>query len=184
MDTNLSSPIIVAYQAVRTSITQRIMDVNTTLSCKMGEIPMLQLAIFLDDIQFIKFLLSHDVDHNQTSKCWGTALHQAVKMQKYKIVKKLVKAGFDLTAPDPQNRDFTPLHIAVEDNCYKIAKILVNYGADVEVLSTIKNDFGDSPLQIALKSKDEKMINLLLKNIRGSREKLTYRALKSLMKDI
>ncbi|XP_044577139.1 ankyrin repeat domain-containing protein 1-like [Cotesia glomerata] len=182
MDADLSSPIIVAYQVVRNSITQKTMDVNTILSCKMGEIPMLQLAIFLDDNQFITYLLSHGVDTNQTSKCWGTALHQAVKMQKYKLVKKLVKAGVNLTACDPRNRDFTPLHIAIEDNCYKIAKILVNYGADVEVLSTIKNDFGDSLLQIALKSKDEKMINLLLKNIRGSRKKLTCRALKLLMK--
>ncbi|KAH0539254.1 hypothetical protein KQX54_003120 [Cotesia glomerata] len=165
------------------SIIKGIMGENTTLYYKMCEIPMLQLAIFFDDQQFIEHLLSQGVDINQKSKLWGTALHQAVKMQKYKLIKKLAKAGADLSARDSQNRDFTPLHIAVEDNCYKITKVLVNYGADVKIVSTNKDNFGDSPLQIALRSKNEKMINLLLKNIKDSRDKLTYRSLKALMKD-
>lgn len=157
------------------------MDVNTQIKFQNTDTPILLFAIFISDKEFIDYLLQNGVDVNYNSVFWGTALHQTVKMQLPKTAKKLINAGAEVNLREIRSPNFTPLHIAVENNFYELAKLLVKHGADVDILSLNEPVLGVSPLQIAVNSnKDKKIINLMLKNIKGSRGKLNYRMLKKL----
>ena len=62
----------------------------------------------------------------------------------------------------------TPLHIAVIVNSIKVAKCSIENGADVN----ITDNYGETPLDIAINNHQEEMINLLLKYRAKSSEEL------------
>ncbi len=72
-------------------------------------------------------------------------------------VTNLLSKGFDPNEAEDE-ANVTPLHFAVQNNRLEIAHILLNAGANPLAQ---EGDGGDTPFDVAILMKDEKMISLL-----------------------
>lgn len=109
------------------------------------------------DIDTVKLLIKNGADVNVKDKCGETPLYLASRKGSVEIVKLLLENGADVNAKDYED-GWTPLHY-VEN--YKIAKLLIDNGADVNA----KDNKGLTPIDIAKRCKNNKIVRLLAGNI-------------------
>ncbi len=79
-----------------------------------------------------------------------------IKNDQQEVAELLLKGCDPQQAEDAAN--VTPLHFAVQNNRLEIAHILLNAGANPLAQ---EGDGGDTPFDVAILMKDEKMISLL-----------------------
>jgi|UniRef100_A0A6C0GZF5 ankyrin repeat protein len=91
-----------------------------------------------------------------------TLLYYAIKFNYIKLVEKLLSInyiGFPIIDLKDKNK-YYPIHHAILFNNQSILEILINNKADIN----IKDSFGNTPLFIAIKQKNFKIIKYLLSN--------------------
>ncbi|XP_008549392.1 putative ankyrin repeat protein RF_0381 [Microplitis demolitor] len=122
-------PFSLIYQQIRENILQGSMSVNTRYPGDSDENPsILQLAITKNDICLINYLLKHKVDLNATSKCFEPALHLAIRLDSYELVRKLVEAGADVNVKQKFTDKlfrYTTIYPAVSEEIKKVIELLL-----------------------------------------------------------
>lgn len=111
-----------------------------------------------DQEKNIHFLIEQgaEIDANGT---YGTALLQAVMVEKLKGVKALLSAGSNPNLPDDDDGNY-PLHFAVLNKNLALVKALVNAGANPKA----KNKSGQSVVDLAKAIKNKPIENFLKKS--------------------
>ena len=116
----------------------------------------LYCAVWNNRIDAVELLIYHDANVNANN---GTLLHIASKCGYVDCVKLLLEGGAD---PNVIVDELTPLHHAAHEcpygNRYAIAKLLIQYGARINC----KDDYGYTPIYLASKDHNVKMMILLL----------------------
>lgn len=132
-------------------------------------------------MELIRNLVEHGANINARNFNNESALHSACKNNNMAAIIYLVNNGADINAKDNGNK--TPLHIACEKNNYTLVEYLVAKEADMTAQANnteyfyyshidtlwcthgkpIKTYF--TPLQIALKHNNKRIIGLLLDNL-------------------
>jgi len=90
----------------------------------------------------------------------GIDIFDAIKQDYTNIVKMAVEKKPDIVRQKNHEKKETPLHVVVLDWNLEIARALLAAGADVNA----KDDFGKTPLVIAVESNKPAMVKLLLEN--------------------
>lgn len=98
----------------------------------------LHVAVLLNDVQVVEYLLHFEVDVNAKEKCAGrTALHLGVEQQNRHIIKLLLNRGADVHAQ--MYNGCTPICLAVYMPDSGITQMLRDYGSS-EPLSDDESD--------------------------------------------
>ena len=114
-------------------------------------------AVESADSRIVRLLIQKNIDVNATEFLNGEeALIVAVMMGNIKITRILLESGANPNRIETKLNS-TSLHMAVSAKRYSLVKLLLEYGAD----STIKAKRLGTPLDIAKRKKDERMIKLL-----------------------
>ena len=147
------------------------------------EMTPLQIAVLREELLVATVLLKHGVDIEVKSRFGYSPLHIAICVGNASLVKLLLEHGADVNSPT--NNGLTPLIRTICRKDYGISELLLQNGAkpDIRVKSgpavhyaiieddkktfqmslkygsslTIKNDYGESPLENALDYKLEFM---------------------------
>jgi ankyrin repeat protein len=147
----------------------------------------LHLAVNRGDREAVEILLDHGADPNIRDLAGGTPLHWAVATGFPDIIELLLERGADPNARD--NAGNTPLHIAAMGHISEVAemffelaprfgleypydpldrvRILLEYGAD----PTVKNNYGQTPIDIALKYGNDEIAWLLASKLPTEKRK-------------
>jgi len=147
----------------------------------------LHLAVYVGNREAAEILLNHGADPNARDLAGGTPLHWAVAGGFPDIVELLLERGADPNARD--NAGNTPLHIAAMGHASEVAgmfielaprfgleypydrldtfRILLEYGAD----PTAKNNYGQTPIDIALKYGNDEIAWLLASKLPPEKRK-------------
>ncbi len=149
---NITNPIETACENGDYTLVQFLFD-WLDVSSYNGRLSFLTIATIHKNLELVKYLLAFDHSKIGTNH----ALYFACQKGFLEIVKILVENGEDLEA-GPHSE--SPLVAAVTCNFLEIAKLLIENEADVNVFDCC----GDTLLHIATKSKNEKMIALLLES--------------------
>lgn len=150
----------------------------------------LTTAVIMDNIEAVKLLIEHGASVNLPDEVNSTPLHYAVERCNIEMIKLLLAHGANIDAKN--NLDETPLHslIHIPDN-EEAVKLLLDKGANPNTMSmgtpllndavdyreeefvklllekganvNSTDDKGNTPLQIAVKSNKQSMIQLLMK---------------------
>ncbi|CAG5083560.1 Similar to FPV218: Putative ankyrin repeat protein FPV218 (Fowlpox virus (strain NVSL)) [Cotesia congregata] len=150
------------------------------------EYTILHLALYVDDEEFVDFLLKNNADTKLETEHLALVILSAIRLNRLKYVKKLVAAGANINQSirvkdtyekhsnrlntDEGNNDthgyynwYTPLEFAVNLNAYEIAEFLISQGANVHG-EDYSGEFDDAPMSIAAASNNVEMIKLLMKH--------------------
>ncbi|CAD6215464.1 GSCOCG00011205001-RA-CDS [Cotesia congregata] len=194
-----------SYEQVRDKIMSKELSVNTVVTIderdrikifysklvplpgphKYYEYSILHLTLYLNDDNFVDFLLENNADTKLETEYLAPVILLAISLNHLKYVKKLVTAGADInqiicvkgkfgTNSDRLNDnnvnpcflfdEFTPLEFAVNLDEYEIAEFLITHGADVHIRSGNNGKNSDSPMGIAASSDNIEMLKLLIKH--------------------
>lgn len=156
----------------------------------------LQIACMQGDYDIVKYLLLNGVSVHSRDRNDRTALMEAISKDNHDIIKLLVKcgshmtgssrligehlcaaasrglikrmesyrfAGADLSQPDPSGR--TPLHLAVLHGHVDLVKFLIKNHVELDDVDLL----GLSPLDYALKIKNEEIAAVLSEKLAASR---------------
>ncbi|XP_044587713.1 alpha-latroinsectotoxin-Lt1a-like [Cotesia glomerata] len=192
-----------SYKQVRDKIMSKKLSVNTVVKIyqkdriKMPhlkflpetendffEYTILHLAIYVDDDNFVDFLLENNADTKLGTENLAPVILSVIGLNRLKYVKKLVAAGADVNQiicvehtyeididrfkdeyyPRLIYKEYTPLEFAVQLDAYEIAEFLISQGADVHVRIGNDEENSDSPIGIASLANNVKMLKLLIKH--------------------
>jgi uncharacterized protein len=106
-------------------------------------------------------LLSRSIDVNNQDETGATALHYFRDFPDFLLAEEIIKKGGRLDIDDKYGN--TPLWyvIGIPKLNYEIIQLFINHGAD----PTIKNKANRSPIDVAIRRKDEKLLKILLKEL-------------------
>lgn len=116
------------------------------------------------NVEFIKYLLEHDIEINVLDFYGKSALYYAASSMNYDIVKLLLESGAFLNYYDASGYQIdsdTPLHTATKNNNIKLLELLLNYDADVNAINSTEFQ---TPLIVACQSKSIEAALFLLNN--------------------
>ena len=181
---NTALHIITQYADIK--VLQEVMltpeaDINILNSRGMSP---LHLAIFIQDLNKVKYLISLGSDPYQPSKAGWTPLGWSVFMGHGKLTKTLLECGVRYTKCTLTNQHLSvdassPLHSAVKQGNLQIIKHLIYAGAEPDEV----NEAGETPLDVA---NNTNVIELLIKS--GAKEwkkgNLRDAEIKEIIKDI
>ncbi len=102
------------------------------------------------------FLIDNGANVAYSHNKMGAAIHFSSAEDNSELLGKILDSGID---PNLKKKSdgYTPLHFAVANNSKKNVELLMSRGAD----STIKNNFGQSPIDFARDMNDEEALRLL-----------------------
>jgi ankyrin repeat protein len=121
----------------------------------------LMLAVFYGRVDIIRLLLEHNADPNPQDDQGRTALHDAIRSERFKvdrpqIARLLLKHGANANASNNKRR--TPLHlVAKRPELLDILRILLEHGADLDA----EDKDGKTPLQLSLDRGHHEVARLL-----------------------
>lgn len=122
----------------------------------------LQMAAFLNDIEYVELLIQRGIDVNSVGNYYGTAL-QAVSRGGYvAMVRLLLRSGADVNIL--QGRYHTALRAAIVGAHTEVIELLIEQGANIK----LKGERGryekepPSSLQLAVKNRHTQAVRLLL----------------------
>lgn len=134
---------------------------------KFGETPLFYAAQ-RQNIKMVKTLLDKGADVNNVNEDGHTAIYQAVRSDNQEFLDLLLRANADV------NLGMTSLHSAVLNDNIDIVKKLINKETNVDVL----NEYGNTPLAIAMRQGNVEISELLLSN-GADRKKIPPHVLKN-----
>jgi len=120
-----------------------------------GVTPLL-LAVYNDNIDMVKFLLSKKASVNATSTN-SSPLHEAVRQHNQQMCEILLSAGANINLQTDFGK--TPLHTAIQEEQEGIIDFLISKKADVKA----QNDAQVGVLHFGAATKDHKILEKLLK---------------------
>lgn len=141
-------------------VEEDVIDINEQNG--FGECFLLEATTFKDAKlrkELVEYLLSKGADPNV--KNHEIALHHLATWDdehNVEIARLFIQAGANIDERD-DFKSSTPLHQSVVNKQYKMTEFLLSQGADPD----IKNEHDKTPLDCAIKQKNQKMINILTK---------------------
>jgi ankyrin repeat protein len=119
----------------------------------------LHYAVICGRTKVVNSLLKYGayIGAKDTSRC--TPLHYAFKNKHYELAELLIEHGVDVNLSVNERGD-TALHSAVRNSNLRIVELIMAKGADVAV----RNDDGQTALDIAMDRGRRKIVSLLAKN--------------------
>lgn len=117
----------------------------------------LHISSYFNQIKIVEFLLGLEAQTGLKDKFFQTPLHRAVIKGNNEVAVKLLEKNPDLVDQKDYNGN-TVLHIATQKhNPWLTRYLVVNCNAN----TSVKNNYGQTALQIAEAKKDEKIIDTL-----------------------
>jgi ankyrin repeat protein len=116
----------------------------------------LHMATGWGQVEIVKYLIAVGADIHAVNNNGGNPIHVAGSQNQPECARILVAHGARINAKQGKTGS-TPLLIAVFKGNHEVARVLVELGADVNI--PMSN--GATPLQVAMKKGDTKMIDLL-----------------------
>ena len=123
-----------------------------------GKTP-LMYAISSHSMTIVSILLRRGSDISIKDNECDSAIHYAIQVSDMQLIEDLLQINSN-TLNDINKNGFTPLMIAVQRNNSILIKLLLSYGAN----PSWRNVHGNSAVLIALKSKNDKIINIVQKS--------------------
>jgi len=136
----------------------KILDGNTYYPIKNRDSELYDLAV-ANDVDGLRILVEHSSDINKPDVFGTSALLHAVKGDAQDAVRFLVAHGAEVNARNAKGA--TALYFAAKSGNIKIMHHLLDSGADTEMSTS---QMGTTPLMIAIKSKHESAVRLLLES--------------------
>jgi hypothetical protein len=96
------------------------------------ECTVLSLAIFHENLDFLRFLKSNSVDFSQQDQFGLSPISYAVKFSSKKMLEALHEMGADLNQADRDEVGLSPLHRAILSADQEVAHYLLDNGADCD----------------------------------------------------
>ena len=140
----------------------KLVDINNIFN--KDRLTPLCLAVKMDSLMMVNFLLDNGADINNVTKGYGTPLCLATEMGSPRMIKFLLEKGANIN--QEKSNQQTPLLMAIVESKrgdkgnINIARLLIKNGANVNQ----ENQSGNTPLIFALWMRNSDMINLLLDN--------------------
>ncbi|CAG5081899.1 Similar to Zdhhc13: Palmitoyltransferase ZDHHC13 (Mus musculus) [Cotesia congregata] len=176
--------VVKIYEKDRTKISRSRFLPLTRDGGFFFEYSILHLAVYLDDDNFVDFLLENNADTKLVTIDSAPVILSAIGLNRLKYVKKLVTAGAIvnqvISVIDTYEggsdcysyggyhcfnyTEYTPLEFAVSQDSYEVAEFLISQGADVHGRIGNDGESADSPMGIAVSSNNLQMIKLLIKH--------------------
>ncbi|XP_076676923.1 uncharacterized protein LOC143373487 [Andrena cerasifolii] len=122
----------------------------------------LHLAVTNGDIDTVETILRREVDIDAACEDGTTVLHKAIRWYKIELIKLLLSRGANVNAEGEYGQ--TSLHIAAEAGYIEPVELLLKYGAYINSVCTYVGKEHCTPLYIAVKRKNKKLIKLLLEH--------------------
>ena len=160
--TPFGKPIFVAIKTGRTEMIKVLLKFKVKLSItdQDGNSP-LHLAVTEQVIGIVKFLVNESSDNiNAVNGRGKTALHLAALLKKTEIVSILINAGANCLIQDDSGS--TPLHEICRckyPNFLEAMLVMRKLGKGTDF--NIVNNFGETPIYIAIRQKNKKLVLLL-----------------------
>ena len=109
----------------------------------LKETTLLDIAIILNKVEIVEFLISKGANINKVDADGITTLHSALILSKIEIAELLISKGSNIN--DPDKKGMTPLHSAALSTNLKIVELLISKGANTNA----KNLEGKTPIDYA-----------------------------------
>lgn len=122
----------------------------------------LQMAAFLNDIDYVKLLIQRGIDVNSVGNYYGTALQAASRSGYVAMVRLLLRSGADINII--QGRYHTALRAAIVGAHTQVVELLIEQGANIK-LKGERRRYGEEPpssLQLAVENRHTQAVRLLL----------------------
>jgi ankyrin repeat protein len=116
---------------------------------------------FASCADMVELLLKHGAKIDAKNDMGLTPLHRAAMDCRVDVVRALLERGANPN--DRDNEGSTPLHDA---ECAEVAELLIRYGAVVNAV----NEYGDTPLDVAVRKDRCGVVEILLRHRAVSRE--------------
>ncbi|KAJ4230958.1 hypothetical protein NW759_002941 [Fusarium solani] len=126
----------------------------------------LHFACFKGRKEVVEALLRSGADPKATSKDGRSPLDMASMYGKVEVAGTLLEKDPSLLNQRSTALGWPPLHWATWQDSRKMVAFLLGKGADIDA----KDDDGWTPLMVAVKSRNEKMMDTLIKHIQGLKE--------------
>ena len=151
------TPLLEAIYVNNLDIVKKLIENKADVNARnnYGNTPLIK-AVSHGNLDIIKELISAGANVNDKDRSGKTALMVAVDYGRTDIVRELIRAG-DADVNIPNRFGNTALTLAVIGNQLGIVRELVSAGANVK----IKNDRNENPLDIAKKSGNAELIQIL-----------------------
>ena len=170
---NGNMPLHLATACGQESILEALLENGAKIDDKdSSQLTPLQIAVLCEHLSVTKVLLKHGADTEVKSKLGYSPLHCAICEGNASLVKLLLEHGADVNSPadngltplirticgkdhgakpDIRVRSGPAVHYAIIEDDKKTFQMSLKYGSSL----TIKNDYGESPLENALDYKLE-----------------------------
>ena len=149
IDSSQLTPLQIAVLSEQLSVTKALLKhgADTEVKSKLGYSP-LHCAICEGNASLVKLLLEHGADVNSPADNGLTPLIRTICGKDYGISELLLQNG---AKPDIRVKSGPAVHYAIIVDDKKAFQMSLKYGS----LLTIKNNYGETPLEIALDYKLE-----------------------------
>lgn len=154
-------PLGLAIEAQNTDIFNLLLNSNASVFLRFqcqyvtGEITLLQYACIRNRKQYIRALVEHGCDVNDTSSQDLCAVHYAVQFNNVDVIEELSNCRADLNITDKSGN--SPLHLAVTYDSYQGAKCLVGLHVNTAAI----NQDGETAMLMAQKWNRDRICALL-----------------------
>lgn len=129
---------------------------NNLLTCKQL-CNAIDLAVYFDALDSVKWLLAHGFSINRTNEYGISLLHWAAVRCSPELIDFLLQEGLDINQRD-SSIGMTPLHCAVFNERIESMRLLIDRGADIHA----RNACGQTALLIASQANIAPLVDLLL----------------------
>lgn len=112
---------------------------------------------------FVRYLVEHGADVNLPCDDGICPIHVAAMLANPECVSYLLRHGAFVNQPNHDDHPWRPIHPATWEPSPKVVQTLVRHGAFVDC----RNEYGDTPLEIARRNGNEEIVSILEEGLPG-----------------